>query len=55
MGTGESFGEIALPRRIPRTASVIAITRLEVRILARDEFLAAVTCNPESRVRSHGG
>ena len=55
MGPGESFGEIALLRRIPRTASVIAITRLEVRILARDEFLAAVTCNPESRVRSHGG
>jgi MFS family permease len=48
MGPGESFGEIALLRRIPRTATVTAITRLEVKILAQEEFLAAVTCNPES-------
>ena len=48
MGTGESFGEIALLRRIPRTATVTAISRLEARILAREEFLAAVTGSPES-------
>jgi len=48
MGPGESFGEIALLRRIPRTATVTAITRLEVKILSREEFLAAVTCHPES-------
>jgi MFS family permease len=48
MGAGDSFGEIALLRRIPRTASVTAMSRLEVRTLAREEFLAAVTGNPES-------
>jgi Cyclic nucleotide-binding domain len=48
MGAGESFGEIALLRRIPRTAAVTAISRTEVRTLGREEFLAAVTGNPES-------
>ena len=48
MGTGDSFGEIALLRRIPRTATVTAISRVEAGTLAREEFLAAVTGNPES-------
>ena len=48
MGPGESFGEIALLRRIPRTATVTATSRVEARILAREEFLAAVTGSPES-------
>jgi CRP-like cAMP-binding protein len=48
MGAGDSFGEIALLRRIPRTATITAISRVEVRLLAREEFLAAVTGNPES-------
>jgi len=52
MGSGESFGEIALLRRIPRTATVIALSRLEARTLAREEFLAAVTGNPESVERA---
>jgi len=52
MSTGESFGEIALLRRIPRTATVTALSRLEVRTLAREEFLAAVTGNPESVERA---
>jgi CRP-like cAMP-binding protein len=48
MDTGDSFGEIALLRRIPRTATVTAMSHLEVTTLAREEFLAAVTGNPES-------
>ena len=48
MSAGDSFGEIALLRRVPRTATVTAISHLEARILAREEFLAAVTGNPES-------
>jgi len=48
MGTGESFGEIALLRQIPRTATVIAMSRLQARTLTREEFLAAVTGNAAS-------
>ena len=48
MGAGDSFGEIALLRRIPRTATVTALSRVETRILTREEFLAAVTGSPES-------
>jgi CRP-like cAMP-binding protein len=43
-----SFGEIALLRPIPRVVSITATSRLEARILGREEFLAAVTGNPES-------
>jgi len=52
LGTGDSFGEIALLRRIPRTATVTAISRLETRILDRELFLAAVTGNPESMMNA---
>jgi MFS family permease len=48
MSAPGSFGEIALLRRTPRVVTITATSRLQARILAREEFLAAVTGNPES-------
>ena len=48
LGSGEGFGEIALLRRMPRTAMVRATTDLQLHSLTRERFLPVVTGFPPS-------
>jgi len=46
MGPGEVFGEIGLLSRVPRTATVTAVTNTRLVVLGKDDFLELVNSGP---------
>jgi hypothetical protein len=52
LGPGDGFGEIALLRDVPRTATVRAVDELHLQVLAGETFVLMVTGYPPSRRES---